>query len=61
MVLLQGAKGRLQDGIFGATAPFSQQLTDIRRPFTINLQSMCSGIEGKKGKGLLGSCAVVRL
>jgi hypothetical protein len=49
MVLLRGAEGVLEDGIYGATAQSSQQLTKICRPFTINLQSICSGIEVKKG------------
>ncbi|HTF42502.1 MAG TPA: hypothetical protein VK641_01320 [Terriglobales bacterium] len=50
----------LEDGIFGATAAGSKQLTNICRPF-INLQYIRGGIEVKKGKGLPGSYAVAPL
>jgi hypothetical protein len=38
MVRLKGAEGMLEDGIIGATAHSSKQLTNICRPFTINLR-----------------------
>jgi hypothetical protein len=60
MVRLQGAKG-IGRGMIGAAAQSGKQLTNICRLFRINSQYICSGIEVKKGKCLLGSYAVAPL